>query len=456
MELDLFVTPGLGDNSYLVTSGDEAAAIDPQRDVGRIVEAADGRGARIRYVVETHVHNDYVSGAAELRRAVGAEVVVPADAGYTFDVTPIGHGDEIAIGEARLVALATPGHTFEHTSYLLHEPGSTTPSSLFSGGSLIIGTAGRTDLLGPEHTDELTRLQYRTMRRLSELPDDVALLPTHGAGSFCATSPPGDRRTSSIGAERLGNPALAESDVARFTRQQMIGLPRYPRYYAHMAPINRAGPRVFGDVPLPAPRTVDEVAALLRGGAWLVDARDGASFAAAHVPGSLNVPLEPSFASYVGWLVPFDAPIVMLIPDAGSLVEASTQLFRIGYERLGGFLDGGLDAWQAGGQEVAAYGTLDVGDLLDELRRGDAGEVLDVRQPSEWEAGHLEGTRHLFVGDLPARLSEVDPRTRTTLVCASGYRSAMAASLLAREGHPVRLVPRHGVPRALRILHASA
>jgi hydroxyacylglutathione hydrolase len=154
--------------------------------------------------------------------------------------------------------------------------------------------------------------------------------------------------------------------------------------------------------------------------------------------------------------VPFDAPIVMLIPDAGSLVEASTQLFRIGYERLGGFLDGGLDAWQAGGQEVAAYGTLDVGDLLDELRRGDAGEVLDVRQPSEWEAGHLEGTRHLFVGDLPARLSEVDPRTRTTLVCASGYRSAMAASLLAREGHPVRLVPRHGVPRALRILHASA
>jgi glyoxylase-like metal-dependent hydrolase (beta-lactamase superfamily II)/rhodanese-related sulfurtransferase len=450
MELVLIVTEGLGDNSYLVVSGDEAAAVDPQRDARRMLEAAESRDTRIGTVLETHVHNDYVSGALELRAATGARVVGPASAGYDFDFTPIADGDEISVGDLTLVAIATPGHTFEHTAYLLREP-----ASLFSGGSLIVGSAGRTDLLGGNHTDELTRLQFRTMRRLAELADDVRLLPTHGAGSFCATSPPGARRTSSLGDERSSNPAFAEVDERAFVRQQLTGLSRYPEYYARMAPINRAGPTVLGEVPLPPPRSADEIARLLGAGGWLVDARDGGSYAAAHVPGSLNVPLEASFASYVGWLVPFGAPIALLVPDRPGLVEATTQLFRIGYERIEGHLEGGVEAWAASRRDLAAYPTLEVSDLVAELERGDAGDVADVRQPSEWDAGHLDGTRHLFVGDLPHRMDAFDPARTTTVVCASGYRSAMAASILDRAGIPVRLVPRGGVPGALRMRHSA-
>jgi glyoxylase-like metal-dependent hydrolase (beta-lactamase superfamily II)/rhodanese-related sulfurtransferase len=452
MELDLLVTEGLGDNSYLLSSGGEAAAIDPQRDVRRLLEAAEARGVRIRAVLETHVHNDYVSGAAELRGATGAEIVGPAAAGYEFDVRRVGDGDEIAIGDLSLRALATPGHTYEHTAYLLDGPDG---AALFSGGSLIVGSAGRTDLLGADHAGELTRLQFRTMRRLAELGDEVALLPTHGAGSFCASTPPGDDRTSTIGRERGANPALDEPDEATFVAQQLSGLSSYPSYYAHMAPINRAGPAVFGDVPIPVARSADDTASLLVDGGWLVDARSGAEFAAAHVPGSLNIPLEASFGSYVGWLVPFGAPIALLVPDRAALAEASTQLFRIGYERLEGHVEGGLPAWQASGRATSSYPTVEVDRLAAEVDQGVAGDVVDVRQASEWDAGHLDGSRHVFVGDLPGRIDEFDPARTATLVCASGYRSAMAASLLDRAGVPVRLVPRHGVPRALRLRRSA-
>jgi hydroxyacylglutathione hydrolase len=455
VDLDLIATPGLGDTSYLLSSGGEAAAIDPQRDVGRLLRVAEAKRVRIRYAVETHVHNDYVSGAAELRAATGAEIVGPSRAGYEFGFIPIEDGGELAVGDLSLVAVATPGHTSEHTSYLVREAGSDAPTAVFSGGSLIVGSAGRTDLLGEDQTAELTRQQFRTMRRLAELPDDVLLLPTHGAGSFCATAPPGKQRTSSLGAERLANPALTALDESLFVRQQLEGLPAYPDYYESIAPINRAGPPVFGDVPLAPARSPDEVAALLAGGAALVDARDGTSFAAEHVPGSLNVPLEESFASYVGWLVPFGDPVVLLVPDHAALVEASTQLFRIGYG-LAGHLEGEIEAWRASGRDVASYPTLEIQELVAELARGEAGDVIDVRQRSEWEAGHLEGTRHEFVGDVPDRLDAFDRKTRTTVVCASGYRSAMAASVLDRAGVPVRLVSQSGVPRALRMLQRSA
>jgi hydroxyacylglutathione hydrolase len=219
-----------------------------------------------------------------------------------------------------------------------------------------------------------------------------------------------------------------------------------------MAPINRAGPAVYGDVPLPPPRSGDELADLAGDGVWLVDVRDGVAFAAAHVPGSLNVPLEASFASYVGWLVPFGEPVALLVPGRAELVEAVTQLFRIGYERIAGYLEDAPAAWRASGRALASYPTLAVPDLLEELDRGEAGDVVDVRQRSEWDAGHLSGTRHVFIGDVPDRLDAFDATARATIVCASGYRSAMAASLLDRGGVPVRLVAEGGVPRALKLL----
>jgi rhodanese-related sulfurtransferase len=329
------------------------------------------------------------------------------------------------------------------------------PTALFSGGSLMVGSAGRTDLLGTDRTDELTHLQFRSMRRLAELPDRVLVLPTHGAGSFCAVGSPGEERTSTIAEQRATNPAFTRTDEGAFGRELLSGLAAFPDYYAHMAPINRAGPAVLGDPPPPRGMNADEVSAALAEGTWLVDARDGATFAAGHVPGSLSIPLEPSFAAYVGWLLPFATPIVLLAPDRAALAEASTQLRRIGWDAVAGHLSGGIQAWTGSGRGTASYPTVAVDELLGELARGEAGQVLDVRQRTEWDAGHLEGSRHVFVGDLPERLDGFDRSIRQTVVCASGYRSSMAASLLDRAGVPVRLVSRSGVPRALRVLARS-
>ncbi|HEU4356579.1 MAG TPA: MBL fold metallo-hydrolase, partial [Actinomycetota bacterium] len=285
-DLDLVVTPGLGDTSYLLGSGDEALVVDPQRDAGRLLAAAEARGVRVRFVLETHVHNDYVSGAAEIRAATGATIVGPTDAGYDFAFDPMEEGAELRVGDLRLVALRTPGHTPEHISYAIHPLGSDGPVAVFSGGSLMVGSAGRTDLLGADRTQELTRAQYRTMRRFAEMPGGVLVLPTHGAGSFCASGPTQDDRTSTIDRERGSNPALRAPDEETFVREQLSGLLAFPRYYAHMAPINRAGPEVRGGAPQAPPASPEDLDRAIASGARLVDARPGADFAAAHVPGS--------------------------------------------------------------------------------------------------------------------------------------------------------------------------
>lgn len=449
--LGLFVTPGLGDNSYLLVSGDEAALVDPQRDVWPMLAAADAHGAKVRYVVETHVHNDYVSGAAEARAATGATVVGPSSAGFAFPFVPVDDGRDLALGDLRLVAMASPGHTPEHTSYEVFAPGQEGPSAVFSGGSLIAGSAGRSDLLGQERADELARAQFRTMRRFARLPDETLLLPTHGAGSFCASAPPEDDRTSTIGRERARNTALTETDEETFVRQQRTGLLAYPSYYRHMAPINRAGPPVLGAVPAPPPLSPAEVARRIAEGAAMVDGRAGEAFAAAHVPGALNVPLEASFGSYVGWLLPFGTRIVLVTDDEAARSEAAVQLWRIGFDAVEGYLDGGVDAWLGSGRETSSYPLASVADLVG-AARVDASSILDVRQATEWDAGHLPGSRHCFVGDLPERISDLRDSEPLIVACASGYRSAMAASLLHAAGASVRLVARGGVPNALRHL----
>jgi glyoxylase-like metal-dependent hydrolase (beta-lactamase superfamily II)/rhodanese-related sulfurtransferase len=453
VHVEPYFTPGLGDASYVVASGGDALVVDPQRDVGRFLDDALAEGLHVRYVVETHVHNDYVSGSAEVRARTGATIVGPAEAGFGFEHRAIDEGDDLRLGDLRLVALRTPGHTPEHLSYALHEGDRNEPTAVFTGGSLIVGNAGRTDLLGEERANELTRAQFRSLRRLSALPDATLVLPTHGAGSFCTAGEGVDERTSTIGRERDRNPALAAPDEDSFVRQQLSGLQAFPRYYSRMAPINRSGPPVVGNVPQPPPLTVEDVETEMTRGAALVDGRSGAAFAARHVPGSVNVPLDDLFASYVGWVLPFDAAIALLLPEpvGERLAEAAAQLFRIGRERVLGYLRGGVSAWIDAGRETRRYPTVSADDLASELRAGaDAGGILDVRQLPEWEAGHVEGSLHLFIGDLPPRIGEL-PRDRDlTVACATGHRSSIGASLLQREGFAVRLVTPGGIPRALR------
>jgi hydroxyacylglutathione hydrolase len=460
VDLESFVTEGLGDTTYLVASEGEAALVDPQRDAWRFLEVAERRRWKVRYVLETHAHNDYVSGALETRWAVGARIVAPARGGYAFDHLPAAGGESIELGGLRLVARATPGHTFEHIAWEVHESdgegsarhdaaGRSLPTAVFSGGSLLVGSAGRTDLLGPEATDELTRAQYRTLHDLATLPDDTMILPTHGAGSFCVANVPSAIRHTTVGRERTTNEVLLAPDEASFVRQQLDVLTRYPAYYRHMGPLNRQGPVVLRRTPLLAPMDASALERAVVGGAWVVDGRDRAAFAEAHLPGSLNIELSESFATYVGWMVPFEAPLVLVLPEpvGEAAVEAATQLLRIGYDRVTGFLAGGVAGWAASGRPTRAYPTATMRDLYDAVvGRGEDIDVLDVRQPAEWrDDGSIPGSRQVFVADLPPIIDELPRDREQWIVCTTGHRASIAASLLDAAGVPTRLIGRGGV-----------
>lgn len=465
MDLELFVTPGLGDASYLLASEREAVLVDPQRDAWRFLEVAKQRGWRVRHVLETHVHNDYLSGALEMHAATGAEIAAPARGGYEFLHRAMDEGDSIEIGALRLTAWATPGHTPEHLAWAVEDlglpdpDGAAGPVAVFTGGSLIVGSAGRTDLLGPALTNALTSDQQRSLRRLAELPDAVEILPTHGAGSFCSAGPASSSRVSTIGAERLANPtfALAAAAPEAFREQALGDLGRYPAYYAHMAGLNRRGPRVLGRLILPPALGPAAFEAAIQGpkSPTVIDARDRKAFAAGHLPGSLNVELDGTFAGYVGWLVPFGAPVLFVLPDGvpDALAEATTELLRIGYEWVPGWLEGGVAAWVGSGRPVSSYPVTTMRAMHDERAAGaEAGILLDVRQPIEWQNdGIVPGAERIFVADLPGKIdqlaSELPKGTPVTVFCRSGSRAAIAASLLDGAGLDVRLVPAGGASR---------
>jgi glyoxylase-like metal-dependent hydrolase (beta-lactamase superfamily II)/rhodanese-related sulfurtransferase len=450
-QIQVFPTTALGDTTYLLTVGRDAALLDPQRDVWRFLAAAESRGLTVRYVLETHVHNDYLSGALEVRSATGAQVVAPARGAYRFPHRGMAEGDEIALGDVVLQAMETPGHTPEHLAYIVSEAGR--PVAVFTGGSLLLGSAGRTDLLGEGSTEQLTRAQFHSLRRLADLPDQTRVLPTHGAGSFCAATAPSQQPPSTIGQQRQHNSAMLAPDEDSFVRQQLRGLLRYPSYYRHMAPANRVGPTVLGRLPELRARTAADVDRLTSSGAWVVDARDRWSFASAHVPGSINVELDDMFASFVGWVVPFGAPVVLVVAEPVDLLgqQALTQLLRIGYERVEGYLAGGIRAWVSAGRTAMSYPVADVNDLRRASATGAHPLILDVRQPSEWGQGMIPGSLQLFVGDLPGRVNELPTDREIWTICRSGYRAAIAASLLDRAGRHVRLVAHAGVERWLAL-----
>ncbi|MEA2675749.1 MAG: hydroxyacylglutathione hydrolase [Chloroflexota bacterium] len=464
MDLELFVTPGLGDASYLLASGREAVLVDPQRDAWRFVAAAEERGWRIRHVLETHVHNDYLSGALEAHGATGAEIAAPARGGYEFAHRPMDEGDEIELGALRLTAMATPGHTPEHLAWAVTELGTAVdpanpeaPIAVFTGGSLIVGSAGRTDLLGPALTLALTTDQQRSLQRLAALPDTTQILPTHGAGSFCSAGPSSPGRVTTIGAERFANPTFALADAApdAFRAQALGNLGRFPTYYAHMAGINRRGPRILGRLIVPPALDPAAFEAAAAKGTTIVDARDRAAFAAGHLPGSINIELDQTFAGYVGWLVPFGAPLLLVLPEAApeAASEAATELLRIGYDWITGSLDGGAPAWAESGRPLSSYATTTMRAASDARASGtNAGVLLDVRQPIEWQTdGVVPGAERIFVADLPARIAELSAElpagAPVTVFCKSGSRAAIAASLLDRAGIDVRLVPDGGAGR---------
>jgi hydroxyacylglutathione hydrolase len=448
VRIEQFFLSGLGHQSYLVTdaSSQSAAVIDPRRDVDVYLEAASRTGARISHILETHLHNDYVTGARELAARTGATIVASAAADLAYDHHPVRDGEQFTVGELRFGALATPGHTPEHVSYLLYEPGSDPPHAVFSGGSMLVGGAGRTDLLAEEMTLTLTRQQYHSLRRLlNTLPGDVLVYPTHGAGSFCGTGAVSRERHTTIAQERIVSPATHAREEDEFVQRQLAGYTAYPRYYAAMRAINQRGPRVLGGLPdLPA-LTPEAVHTQVSAGVPLVDGRWRDAFAREHVPGALNIELDDSFGTYAGWILPFDAPLLLVVEDESGRREAVVQLIRIGYEQVAGYLDGGMPAWRGAGLPVRTFERIGVPELHERWRSQEPLAVLDVRRDEEWRAGHIPGAQHIHVADLPARMGEVPSDRPAAVICGSGYRASTAASLLEAAGRTVIAV-QGGVP----------
>ena len=419
-------TPSLGDRSYLATDGAVALVVDPQRDIDRVLALASERGVRITHVFETHLHNDYLTGGLALARETGAAYHVSAADQVAFDRDPVSDGDELEIAPSvRIQVLATPGHTFTHLAYVLADAAGN-PVAVFTGGSLLFGSTGRTDLLGAEHAAELARAQHASAGRLAaELPDQVAVLPTHGFGSFCAASPASGAVSSTIGEEKGRNPALTLSED-RYVADLVAGLDAYPAYYARMGPGNAAGPAA-PDLSLPHQAGPAELRRRVAAGEWLVDLRSRRVFAAGHLAGSLGFELGDTLAAQLGWLLPAGTPVTLLGETADQVAAAQRDLARIGIDRPAAIATGKPEDWAAG-HPLASFPVADF-TALAAARRERPVTVLDVRRDLEWAAGHVDGAVHIPLHELARRMGEI-PAGELWVHCQAGYRSAVAASLL--------------------------
>jgi glyoxylase-like metal-dependent hydrolase (beta-lactamase superfamily II)/rhodanese-related sulfurtransferase len=420
-------TPTLGDRSYVVHDGEVALVVDPQRDIDRVLSVLEESGVRLTDVFETHIHNDYLTGGLALAERTGATYHVNAEDKVAYERSPIRAGDVVAVGERITVrAIATPGHTFTHLSYALEEDG--TAVGVFTGGSLLYGATGRPDLLGPEHTDELVRLQYHSAHRLADaLPDDAEVFPTHGFGSFCAANQ-SEATESTIGAERRTNPALTRSEQ-EYVDELLAGLDAFPAYYARMGPGNAAGP---GEPDLTLPERADaaELRRRIEAGEWVVDLRTRTAFAAGHVPGTFNFGLDGSFATYLGWLIEWGTPLTLLGETEKQVAEAQRELVRIGIDRPEAAATGKPEDWATG--QLGSFPTATFADLAD-VRHHRPVVVLDVRREQEFADSRIDGAVNIPIHELPRRVDEV-PDGEVWVHCAAGYRASVAASFIAAAG----------------------
>jgi hydroxyacylglutathione hydrolase len=432
VQVHIVSTDELGHRSYIAHDGEVALVIDPQRDIDRIEASLAERGLRCVVVAETHRHNDYVSGGLELARRSGATYLVAAADRVHFDRRHVSDGDEVQAGRLNVKVVATPGHTDGHVAYVVS--GSEGPPAVFTGGSLLYGSVGRTDLVDPSRTDELTRTQYHPARHLANLlSDDVAVYPTHGFGSFCSSGSSSSDTESTIGIERGRNDALVIDDEDDFVATIVAGLSAFPSYYAHMGARNRDGAGPV-DLSPPAPTDQVELARRLADGEWVVDLRSRTAFAAEHLAGTIGIGLSQHFATYLGWLIPWETPLTLIAETSEQVADAQRQLVRIGIDRPDGAAVGPHEDL-ASGVRLRSYPTASSEDLA---RQSDA-VVLDVRRDDERKTGHIPGSVHVPLHSLADRLGQL-PQGRPWVHCASGYRASIATSLLDRAGRQVVLV----------------
>jgi hydroxyacylglutathione hydrolase len=436
VEVVTFETPSLGDRSYLVHDRTHGVVIDPQRDVDRVLAATRDADVDLTHVLETHVHNDYISGGLELAEVTGAAYGVAAGDDVAFERLGVHDGDEIVTGGVRLRALHTPGHTPTHMSYLLIADGDAVAA--FTGGSLLYGAVGRPDLISADLTRHLAHAQYRSAHRLADqLHGDAPIHPTHGFGSHCASVTDEIMRDGTIADERARNPALTRSEE-RFVDELLAGLHPYPSYYAHMGPRNASGP---GAIDLSTPREVD--AAALRDhvadGDWVIDLRTRRAYAAGHLRGSVNVELRNDLPTYLGWVLPWGTDIVLLGASPGDVADAQRMLARIGLDRPAGAATGDPEAWIDDAGDQRSWPVASWSDVAEALRSDATMVVLDTRDRWEFHSGHHPAALHMPFYEVPDRLAEI-PDGQVWIYCATGNRATVAASLLANAGRDVVLI----------------
>ncbi|MEQ6902930.1 MBL fold metallo-hydrolase [Nocardioides sp. YIM 152588] len=440
LQVEVLETSELGDRSYVAHDGEVAIVVDPQRDIDRVEAALADRGLRCAAVVETHIHNDYVTGGFELARRTGADYLVNGEDPVQFDRLAVGDGDTHEVGGLRVTALATPGHTVTHLSYLVEDAsGAEEPAAVFTGGSLLYGSVGRTDLVDADRTEELTRAQFHSARRLAELPGDVRVFPTHGFGSFCSSGSASGGDSSTIADERLRNDALTAPDEDSFVETLIANLTAYPAYYKHMAPRNLQGPGP-ADLSPPAPVDPEQLRKSIEAGEWVVDLRSRTAYAGQHLAGSVGIEIGDQFSTYLGWLMPWGSALTLIADSAEEIETAQRQLVRIGIERpdgaaVGEVADLAADPGQLESYERATFA--DLAALSTEERAGIV--VLDARRDDERHEDAVRDSLHLPLHSLLVRMEEV-PDAPVWIYCASGFRASIAASLLARAGHDVTLI----------------
>lgn len=423
--------------SYFIGSNGEAAVIDPQRDVDEYLREAEESGFAIRYVIETHLHADFVSGHRELAERTGAEIVISHRAEASFPHRAVSDGDVLRVGSVTLAILETPGHTPEGISILVSDSAdpSVTPKVL-TGDTLFVGDVGRPDLVGSKGftPEQMAGLLYESLHtKLLTLDDAVEVYPAHGAGSLCGRSM-SKERSSTIGAQRQFNYALKPMSRVAFVAMLTENLSEVPAYFSKDVELNRAGAGSLEHLPKADSMTPEELATVSESGAFILDVRTGAEFGAGHVPGAVNIGLGGQFASWAGSLIPLDAPIVVVANDMEGVAEARTRLARVGFESVIGHLAGGMPTWDEAGLPEAVTPQIPVDELKSRCEEYDDLLVIDVRRPTEYAAGHVPGAVNVQLSELERRAGELDASRATVVICQSGYRSSAATSILARNG----------------------
>lgn len=442
-EIVIISTPELGDRSYVAATGTTAVIVDPQRDIDRVLAVIEERGWQVSHIVETHVHNDYVSGGLALAELLGATYVVPKGHDYAFDALTVGEGDWFDTDTMTWRVLHTPGHTPHHVSYTLSVDGS--DHAVFTGGSLLFGSVGRPDLIGPEATEGLAHDQWNSVRKLvTDVEGSAEVLPTHGFGSFCsATATVGVEST--IATQAATNPA-ALLDEHDFVAELLAGLDTFPAYYKHMGPANEGGAR---PIDLSPAETADpeELRRRIAAGEWVVDLRKRRLWAAEHLAGSLSFDVEGNAITYLGWLIPWGTPITLLGATQEQISDFQRSLTRIGIDRPEAQNVGRPQTWATTPEEIGTVRRVDFAVLASELAADPARILVDARRVTEWQDGHVEGARHVPLHDFGDNIGQLAAWSQAAahagadptiwISCGSGFRATVGASLLARAGIPV-------------------